>query len=179
MESSRHVLAITQHRWRYRLKPVITITHSVNGAHIADYVLTLENGISNLERQSHRLPRLDEGTALVSIALGDRKESSFTMYFERASDLYEKGLLIHLTSNKGEFAFVNGAPSFDHHVYIVSGEREACYLRKLGTSEWLPITDAPPLERFIRREEPPGDLLFNTGWREYEWVVVYADRPSS
>ena len=128
-ESSRYELAITQHRWRYKLRPVITITHSINDVHIADYVLTLENGISNLERQSHRLPRLDEGTALVSIELGDRKQSSFTMYFERASDLYEQGLLIHLTSDIGERARIDGIYTYDHHVYIVSGEREVCYLR--------------------------------------------------
>ena len=178
--SSRHELTITNDGWGSRTRPIVTISHYVNGMHAAKYILTIENGVSHLERQSYRLPRFDEGTVEVKVEFGTGPTGvgppiDFTLVYENASDLYEGGLLIHITGNNGERIWINGTGYDDHHVYFMSGEREQVYFRKANTSEWLSISDAPPLERVLRKGPPPGDTVFYSGWREYEWTVVYAD----
>ena len=181
--STRHQLTVTSHRYRISATPIVSISHYVDGIHVADYTLTLARGISNLEKQSHRLPKLNEGTAEVSISLGDRFNSNFTIVYEQASDLHKNGLLIHMTGNEQATVFyendghvwVSGMRYHNHRVYFVSGEREYIYFRRANTREWVPVTDAPPLERVLRKEPPPADVIFYSGWREYEWVVEYAD----
>ena len=174
-DSSPHKLTHTMRRWRDSNKPVVTVRHYIAGIRSTDYIPTLENGISNLEKQQYLLPNIDSGTVEVVIELGDSQDSSFSITYDQASELYERGLLIHLTDNNSRNITVGNIVYYDSYVYFVSGNMNTYYFKEANTSEWLSVNDAPPLSRIHRKERPPADVVYYSGWKENEWRVVNID----
>jgi hypothetical protein len=139
--------------------------------HIADYTLTIKNGVHTQEPQSYKLPKLGDGriAVRVNLELVQATPGSFTIAYNKASDLYKKGLLIYLTSETLPVVNSNNR-SYTRYVYLVSGEEKICYFLEEGSSEWLPTDTAPPLVRF-QRNQPEPYLVWESGWKESVWEV--------
>lgn len=169
-KSTPHTLSITLHTRFIGNRPTITLMHYVDGLHIADYVLVIENGLHIQEPQSYELPKMTTGTVEVNIDLGDRANSSLAVCYDEASELYNKGLLIYLTPNDSDYSIVDGVEIYDRYVYFVSGEKETCYLKESNAEKWSLISDPPSLKKF-KRNEPAPHVVNYCGWKENKWIV--------
>jgi hypothetical protein len=150
----------------------ITLRHYVNGVHVSDYVLELKIGLRHQQPQSYDLPQLNEGMVEVNVELVNgmhKYNSSFTINYDKASNLYEKGLLIYTTDDYNSNTTIGDFIYYDRYIYFKSGEDETSYFEKAGSSEWSLITDAPQPKRFTRKEMGYSSLYY--GWKENKWVV--------
>lgn len=168
--SSPHTLSIVLYSGFYPNKPVITLKHYVEGIYVADYTLTIENGVQIEEPQSYDLPGLTEGMVEVSIEWNNEVNSSFTVVYTSAGDLHKRGLLIYLTDNKDKISFDYGKEKYDRYVYFVSGGEERCYFKESTSSEWSEIMHPPQLKMFPKRF-PEKLIIIYSGWKENEWVI--------
>jgi hypothetical protein len=162
-KSAPHKLLIVCCDPEYPTKPVITLKCYLNGQHISDNTLVIKNGLHLQEPQSYDLPKLENGEVEVNLELGDRMHSSFTLTYDNAKDLYEKGLLIYL--DLGNHYYNN-----DQFVCFVSGKVTTYYGRATNDEEWSIKKEAPSLKA-IPPKENPGYAIPNSGWRENKWVV--------
>ncbi len=159
-KSSPHELTIVHYSGGYGFpyEPTITLKQYVNGSHICDYVLELQNGVFRQEPQSYELPKLDNGKVEVNVKFRDETNSSVTLAYEDAETFYQNGLLIYLAH-------------FDtHHVYFVSGKETTCYNKATDSDEFTIATEFPSL-RVIPAKENPGYYAVYSGWKENKWVV--------
>jgi len=172
-------------------RPVITLSQYIDEQHIADYILTIENGVTYYEPQTYKLPNISEGTVVITVELGDEIDSSFSLYPIQASELLEKGLLIYTLSDNDSRVTIENTVFRDRYVNIVSGNDRIIYflsgkdnaasysfeevggfveMTLIRTPEWSVVTDGPPLRRL------PSSLDYYSkrysGWRENEWVRI-------
>ena len=165
IKSTPQELSLVHYSGFHSNRPVITLKHFVDERHITDYVLTIEKGLRQDEPQTYELPRIEEGTVEVYIELGRRfEDSSFTITYNQASDLYEKGLLIYLYTD------FSNAFQPDGYIYFRSGRTKICYFRGAASSEWSIISNGPKLKRIPKRETI--NIYWYSGWKENEWVVI-------
>ena len=158
-KSSPHTLSIVRYSgYSYSNKPVITIKSYENDLHICDYILEIETGVFIQEPQSYELPETGSRTVDIQVELGDEMNSSFTLTYNDAADLYQKGLLVYL------------AKYDELYVYFVSGKETTCYSRATDAEEWTNVAEFPS-PKAIPREENPGFVSIYSGWKENEWVV--------
>jgi hypothetical protein len=157
-KSSPHKLSIVLYSGFFPNKPVITLKHYKNGLHVGDYSLEIEDGVYDQEPQSYELPKLDNGTVMVNVELGDEMSSSFILTYDDAETLYQKGLLIYLAN-------------FDTpYVYFVSGKETTCYNKATDSDKFTIETEFPSLKT-IPANENPGFVAIYSGWKENKWVV--------
>ena len=180
VNSTPKKLSLTVYKWFHPNKPVIILRHYINGLHICDYTLSIENGVHVFEPQVYDLPELVEGTVEIIVELGDnayvksgnKANSNFTIYCTNASDLYRKGLLVYLTPIDSEIYFsVENIGFYNRYVYFVSGDNKICYFNSACNPEWSIIMNAPPLIRISPREDPSGSMYWPSGWEANVWVV--------
>jgi hypothetical protein len=145
----------------YPNKPVITLKHYINNLHVCDNILVIKNGVHVQEPQSYDLPNLDNGRVEVTVELGDKMNSSFTLNYDNANDLYQRGLLIYLADYND-----NG----NQYVYFVSGKETTCYNRTKDSSEWT-IKAEVPSPKAIPHKEYFAYSVGYSGWKENKWVV--------
>jgi|GEM_PF-2372460 len=185
-------LASNGPRWN---RPVITLRHYIYEKHTADYILTIENGVSAFEPQSYELPDLTEGFVEIVIEMNDSHKSAFTIPKIQADELLRYGLLIYWLDirnpNPVDYAF-----RFDEYVNFIIGERRITYVLPveeqaesrliewvggsvgtvftlLRTPEWVSIENGPDLIEQVIPEIGFG--RWYSGWRANEWVRVEAD----
>ena len=108
VKSASQELTIVLYSGFYPNRPVITLKHFIDERYIADYVLTIENRIHEQEPQTYALPVLEEGAVEVSIELGDRIDSSFTITYNQTADLFNEGMLIYLYTDFSNYTIVEG-----------------------------------------------------------------------
>lgn len=169
-ESSPHTLTFVNYGGCYIDR--VTIRHYVNEVHINDYVLELKIGVRYQHSQSYELPQLNEGMIEVNLELmdrADRNDGTITINYDKASDLYEKGLLIYTTTDYKSNIAIGDFAYYDQYVYFISGKEKTSYFEKAGSSEWSLTTDSPKLKKFTREEM--GYSTFYYGWKENEWEV--------
>ena len=172
-KSSGGKLAVVLHSGFFHpTRPVITIKHSLEGQHIADYMLTIENGLRIQEPQVYPMPRLEDGTVELAVEIGDNIDSRFALVFDNASDFFKNGLLIYLFLGEDTSIKFEGEKSYDRYVTFVSGKKKICFYKKADSHDWTIIDDSPRLKKLPRNELW---LYWYSGWKENEWVVTYAD----
>lgn len=160
---------MTLSRYTYLCANKITLKHYVNDIHIRNYVLELKVGMGVQGIQSYNLPQLSEGSVEVIVELNDELNSSITMKYNHAQNLYEKGLLIYFTDNNSEYFIVDGKSLYDRYVYFVSNNIKICYYREAFASNWEIIDDAPPLKIFAK--EQMGHFPCANEWKNNHWVI--------
>lgn len=171
-KSSPRALTFTVYKKDYRTKPVITLRHYVDGMHVCDYTLTIENGVHIEEPQSYALPKIDKGRVEVNINLQD-ENGNFTIIYNQADDFYKKGLLIYLTEGKTDSSSVIYSDTVcDRYVYLVSGEKKICYFKGRDSSEWSIIMDPLSLKGIKIKELSPAIIDSPPKWEKNEWVVM-------
>lgn len=157
-KSSACTLSLVLYSGFFPNKPAITLKCYENGLLIGDYFLEVKKGVYDQEPQSYKLPELDNGTVEVNVELGDNLNSSFTLMYDDAEALYQRGLLIYLAN-------------FDTpHVYFVSGNETTCYNKATDSGEFTIETDFPSLKA-IPAKENPGFVAIYSGWKDNKWVV--------
>jgi hypothetical protein len=169
-KSTPRELTVTVYRRDYYIKPIIILKHYVDGLHIRDYTLTIDNGVHLENPQSYKLPQIDNGTVEVNIVLGDNS-GNFTITYDQAADLHKKGLLIYLNEGNGNTSVVYDETILDRYVYLVSGENKVCYFKGIDSSEWSILMDAPQLNGIKVKELFPAITDFSPIWKKNEWVV--------
>lgn len=146
----------------------ITMEHYVNDVLLNDYVLDLKTGLS-YQPQKYLLPKVKEGKVKINVELenglvsGDN--STLTINYH-VSDLYNKGLLIYVTTDWQFATSINGCAYYNQYVDFVSGKKRTSYFEKAGDSEWLLTTDAPKLKRF---RHIGIDYFRDYRWKENGW----------
>ena len=173
--SSRHLTIVRYSGFLRPNRPVITLKHFLDEHHLADYVLTIENGISEQEPQRYRLPKIKEGKVEVTLEFGDRINDSLKVVYNQASEMYKKGLLIYLQADFSNFSSnIHGDQFYDRYACIVSGKNKICLFREKYSTEWTEIVNGPKLERIPRKYEPnsAGYIPTYSGWKENEWIVI-------
>jgi len=180
IKSSSGELSVVLYSGFHTNRPVITLRHYIDGLHIADYELTIEKGVRVQEPQKYTLPSFEEGAVDVIIKLGDDYKSNFAISYNHASDLYKRGLLIYLTSDNSFISYEPREYIYDRYIYFVSGDSRMCYSLKVNALEWelidKHIDSTPKLKKIPRNEDPY--LVTYSGWKEYEWIVTFADGSS-
>ncbi|MCL2254248.1 MAG: hypothetical protein FWC09_07365 [Lachnospiraceae bacterium] len=191
-KSSPQKLTLAIYRNPYINRPIVTLKHYINEQHIADYILTIENGVKVYEPQSYILPKLNEGVVEVNIELGDEINSSFIISDIQANELFNDGFLIYLYSDhRNRFynesmnlifheQYVNFIFGSNRIVYYLSGENRASGYYMLDTGnwgwtdeaypEWTIVTNSPRLKKL------PHDIKYYSkwysGWKENKWIKV-------
>ncbi len=161
-KSSPHKLSIVIHSGSWENKPIITLKHYVNGLRVSDYILNIKNGVHVQEPQSYELPNLDNGIVEVNINLGDEMNSNFTLTYDNAEELYEKGLLIYLADYND---------NNDLLAYLVSGKETTCYNRAPDYSAKWVIKAEMPSPKFFPHKEYTAYVSIYSGWKDNKWVV--------
>ena len=179
--SSSRELTLVLHGGFHPNSPIITLSHYIDELHIANYTLTIENGIHIQEPQSYELPILEEGAVKVNIELRDEINSNFTVVYNQARDLYRSGLLIYLYTDFNNYFIEEGKYFFDRYVhfisgrnrtiYFLSGENRINYLQNGICPEWLVVMSSPQLRRVPRNDVPY--LIWYSGWGENNWIKTY------
>ena len=172
-KSSSHTLTLV--RYGYPSPSRITLRHYVDDVPINEYILELKGELWSQVPQSYELPQLNEGMVEINVELKngiDHSTGSLTINYEEARDLYEKGLLIYFNTAFHSNITIGNFVYYDQYVYFVSKKERISYFEKAGSSEWVPITNAPPLKKFVR-EGMGYSPYFGSGWQEKnKWVVM-------
>jgi len=180
------------HEGDYSNRPIITLSHYIDKRHIADYILTIENGIRGWEPQVYTLPNLNGGTVEINVELGDKLNSNFTLSRVQASELLKKGLLIYVTSDNNSITR-EGIVFRDHYVHFIIGNNRTIYYLSgeeiaagysfditdgtlvttvIRNLEWTIVPDAPQLKKFLSGSELDYYSRWYSGWKENEWVRI-------
>ncbi|MDR2589619.1 MAG: hypothetical protein LBC71_01330 [Oscillospiraceae bacterium] len=179
VKSTPQELTIVLYRGFHHNSPIITLRHYIGDLHIADYTLVIENGIGAEETQNYRLPRFEEGTVEINIDLRDRMDSRSTpisLIYDNAEELYQRGLLIYITTDGSGRSIVDDnnlviEHVYDRYVHFVSGQDRKCFLKEKYSSEWVLTSNAPSLKRLPAKYSGPQLPPYYSGWRENEWIV--------
>ena len=171
-KSSSNILTLV--KYGYPRLNRITMRRYVNDVPINDYTLDLKIDLRIQQPQKYKLPKVNEGSVEINIELEDgvihENSNVLTINYAQASDLYNQGLLVFLTTDYASIAYIGGFVYYDQYVYFISGEERTYYYQKAGSSEWSLITDAPQLKRFTREEMGYSPHRYGL-WKENEWVM--------
>jgi hypothetical protein len=140
--------------------------------HIVDYTLTIVNGVHIQDPQRYKLPELKGGRVEVYVKLESSKYTNgvFTIAYDNASDLYEKGLLIYFDGDGQSAIVIDHLSYYGNSIYLVSGDKKIGYTLGALAEEWTRIADLPQLNKF-QRNQPQPFFVWDSKWRENEWVV--------
>ncbi|MDR1688950.1 MAG: hypothetical protein LBS21_10125 [Clostridiales bacterium] len=171
-KSSSNKLSIVEYGgyYLYSEKPIITLKHYIDETHVADYVLTIENGIRDLEPQFYDFPELFEGAIEVNLELHGREKLNFQIDYNQAKEIYEKGLLIYFDSDfNSDYAIdEKNYLEYDRYIHFISGKNKICFFKKAGYSQWSVSNSSPRLKKIPRNVEPYS--LWYSGWKENNWI---------
>jgi len=156
--SSPHMLTLSYHSSCSVDR--VTLRHYINDVHIADHELELEMWLQYQTSQKYKLPQLDEGRVEVHLEFGGLVGNLIVNY-EDAKDLYEKGLLVYLTSH---------GVIDNRYVYLVSKDDQTCYFQEESLPDWSLIDDAPQKLEWITRKD---DMIYFAphNWKTNKWVT--------
>ena len=161
VNSSSHRLTLLEEGY-YLIMNRVTLSHYVDGKHRNDYVLELKTGSGTQKPQSYELPELKEGMVKVTVDL--EEGGNLITNYVHASNLYEKGLLIWLTTDKGSNITIDGSVYYDQYVCFLSGKERISFCEKAGSTEWSVVMDAPRPKRVNKKSTTY--TIFYTGWKE-------------
>lgn len=147
----------------------ITVENYTNDA-VNEYVLDFKINLRSLDPQKYKMPELSDGRAEVSVELED-DDGTLTVNYDRASDLYDRGLLICFSTDYPSSTEINGSVYRDHYIYFISGNDRVYYAQKGINPGWLSAVDVPKQRKFIF----PGlggyyPHQINL-WKENKWEV--------
>ena len=171
IKSETRTLSVALYSGMHVNSVTITLEHYIDGMHVSDYVLKIENGVGLQDPQSYELPELREGSVVVKVEFENIRSSEFELSFPVANDLYTKGLLVYFTNNENEGVLIDRLTYTDEYVYFVFGKGIVCHFKRAATEKWVSLTNPPPL-RIFKLNEPAPYFVWDSGWEQNEWVRI-------